>query len=35
MIKKRSGNHHTDGVIKRILDADLEVRKEIVGVHPF
>jgi hypothetical protein len=29
--KKRSGNHHKDAVIKRILDAGLEVRKEIVA----
>ena len=29
--KKRSGNHHKDVVIKRILDAGLEVRKEIVA----
>ena len=31
MIKRRSGNHHKDVVIKRILDAGLEVRKEIVA----
>jgi len=31
MTKKRSGNHHKDAVIKRILDAGLEVRKEIVA----
>jgi len=29
--KKRSGNHHKDVVIKRILDAGLEVRKEVVA----
>jgi excisionase family DNA binding protein len=29
--RKRSGNHHKDAVIKRILDAGLEVRKEPIA----